>query len=647
MDLLHKCTGYVAFGGFFALCLRLVFALVSQSPGHIAFLLILFIITVAWFSGQKTIWLILALVICIPLISGFQRIGYYRQLPILDFIFAVIFITWLPKRVLLRKQTLAFSSSVNWLLDSFALLVIISLFIVYIPFPIDLLHYRLLQIPVLYQALPLYGVEVAQIWLQGIFLCRILILELDMNTWPKSLTASYLQTIVIIPFALFQVFLNIPKLNFAKVGSVGLFSPFNDIHSFGSYIVLLFFMFFIPACECSKRAKWLNVAFSAICISLIILSWSRTTWLVTMVCGFFYFVISLSNRNKVFIIVGTLSAIVVINLYPSLFIQSNSHYLKRFCGMFYLKTWPLDNRVKYRFVMAERAVRIIQDNPLSGNGIGSFYRTSADYREPDEPQFIKKNENSHNYYLQIASELGIPALILFFCIILYMYSCGFSTISITLFFAPQVKGLLYGISAYLLTMLSSHPLIFSSQQLMFWFVVSIIFCSFNIVKKPVKAEGRVVSPKIIIIMIMVVGIFGNIFKMNNLEAPNQYGYYLPGTKGNNAMYWTMQKTLHKVRVDGNILSFSVYVPPQIIPVQLTVKIDGQLLDKVKFTKPGKRTFSYHLPNEVGDDLEFETYTDRTFTPFKVGMRADLRNFGIRISDTIFLGEKPSTRSGSK
>ena len=123
--------------------------------------------------------------------------------------------------------------------------------------------------------------------------------------------------------------------------------------------------------------------------------------------------------------------------------------------------------------------------------------------------------------------------------------------------------------------------------------------------------------------------------MNHMEPANKYGYYVSEMQGCEEMRWTMQKTLRKIHANGNVLSFLINAPPQIIPAQFIVKINGQILDKVNLTEAGKKALSYDLPDAVGSDLLVETYVDKAFTPFKAGMGADFRNIGVGISNFNF------------
>ena len=85
-----------------------------------------------------------------------------------------------------------------------------------------------------------------------------------------------------------------------------------------------------------------------------------------------------------------------------------------------------------------------------------------------------RHKRDHNYYLQLGADLGIPALLLFLGIIFYAYRAGLEILRQKDESGYVIKGLIFGLSAYLITMLTSHPLLLSNQQFLFWFVIAAI-----------------------------------------------------------------------------------------------------------------------------------------------------------------------------
>ncbi len=69
-----------------------------------------------------------------------------------------------------------------------------------------------------------------------------------------------------------------------------------------------------------------------------------------------------------------------------------------------------------RWLLVKAGVAMISDHPIKGVGIGQFKPASVLY----EPMLSKPGV-AHNTYLEMAAEMGLPALLLFLGIILYTY----------------------------------------------------------------------------------------------------------------------------------------------------------------------------------------------------------------------------------
>ena len=81
-------------------------------------------------------------------------------------------------------------------------------------------------------------------------------------------------------------------------------------------------------------------------------------------------------------------------------------------------------------------------------------------------------KNAHNYFIQFASDVGIPTLFLLLVVILLAFRQAFKMHPNTGDENSLRKGLMVGVGGYLLTCLLGHPLLLSNQQLLFWFAVA-------------------------------------------------------------------------------------------------------------------------------------------------------------------------------
>ena len=156
-----------------------------------------------------------------------------------------------------------------------------------------------------------------------------------------------------------------------------------------------------------------------------------------------------------------------------------------------LKSYKKDINVESRIFVCKRALHIIRTYPITGSGVGTFYRISPFYDEETCPykKWPEGRENAHNYYAQFCADLGIPAFLLFLGVIVGAYRKGFRRLSLyeESGLKNLLKGLMFGLSAYLITMVGGHPLVLSSQQFLFWFAIAVISINYQSVT---SAKGR-------------------------------------------------------------------------------------------------------------------------------------------------------------
>lgn len=114
----------------------------------------------------------------------------------------------------------------------------------------------------------------------------------------------------------------------------------------------------------------------------------------------------------------------------------------------------------------ETSERMIAARPLVGVGIGQYYRQSSLFMTPQLAWFYG-SENAHNYFLQIAAELGVPGLVLFgglFVAALWRTARAAARQPRD----PRLVGVGCGVVAFLGTAFVSHPFLVDEVALPFW-----------------------------------------------------------------------------------------------------------------------------------------------------------------------------------
>jgi hypothetical protein len=111
------------------------------------------------------------------------------------------------------------------------------------------------------------------------------------------------------------------------------------------------------------------------------------------------------------------------------------------------------------------SARMIAARPLAGLGIGQYYSSSPLFLSP-ELALSYGVENAHNFYLQMAAELGIPGLLLFLVWIGAGMAAPIKAIGRSL--DARLIGASAGALALLGTCLTGHPLLVHEVAFPFW-----------------------------------------------------------------------------------------------------------------------------------------------------------------------------------
>jgi hypothetical protein len=138
--------------------------------------------------------------------------------------------------------------------------------------------------------------------------------------------------------------------------------------------------------------------------------------------------------------------------------------------------------LSYRINTGKAAVALIAAHPAVGVGLGNFSDMSG------------VGDNAHNNFLQIAAELGLPALALF----LVASASALRTTWASAHESWPAWGLSLGLVAYLVTCLTGHPLLVAGAAYPFWIALGLA-ASFGF---PAPAGGALKRVAIAVIVIV-------------------------------------------------------------------------------------------------------------------------------------------------
>ena len=217
-------------------------------------------------------------------------------------------------------------------------------------------------------------------------------------------------------FCFLQYTLNIPE----PLWGVGFFLPLEDISSFGSFLAVTFtylcWSLTLPHRWTFATRTIIGTLLSALSVCAV-LSFSRATWLTITLSAIALAFYHLSRRGVLILTFALLCALGMFQLRGISYLLESNAYLSRFSAL--VRIEDVLSKDGGRTHLYFKAARMIAERPLTGHGVGSFYRSSMRYRgggvsDPykDQPEF------AHNSLLQLTAELGIPAAALSLLLIL-------------------------------------------------------------------------------------------------------------------------------------------------------------------------------------------------------------------------------------
>ena len=146
----------------------------------------------------------------------------------------------------------------------------------------------------------------------------------------------------------------------------------------------------------------------------------------------------------------------------------------------------LSRGTSYRLQFNETSLRMIADRPVIGVGIGQYASQSALFLSP-ELAWEYGFENAHNYFLQVAAELGLPGFALF----AGLFIAGLWRAARAMMTSPEdarLAGVVCGTAAWLGTALVSHPFLVDEVALPFWVQFGLLLgLSAAVLRAPITA----------------------------------------------------------------------------------------------------------------------------------------------------------------
>jgi hypothetical protein len=263
--------------------------------------------------------------------------------------------------------------------------------------------------------------------------------------------------------------------------------------------------------------------------------------------------------------------------------------------------------------LAVAAFRMIAENPVTGIGLGEFYRRSGEYASPALLELFPPaiHENAHNNYLQIAAELGILGLAAF----MWVLATAFVNYRSQQQAADIVDIALAGGSiAFLLTCLGGHPLLSPEIAFVCWLMIG---CLSLIDGSPSPAPYRRAARRIALVLVVAAAVSLPVRLLAARRAVDLEHVGIGVSAWQTAEDGTRFRWADSsatVFVPGNAAGFKLRLAadtPEPIPVEL--RLDGRIADTVMVGAHGWREVSVVLPRRSSGAafrrLELRALTD--------------------------------------
>ncbi len=162
---------------------------------------------------------------------------------------------------------------------------------------------------------------------------------------------------------------------------------------------------------------WLLTPYFLIGLKVLISTFSRGAYLAIAVGGLMagYF------RGKSFLLFWGVMALTLLLVFPNLFPQAIRDRLDIGKEPTVVTTGPekLDKSSEHRVILWRAGGKMILESPILGKGFKGFQKLKSEYTDQDVHE-----SDPHNTYIYVASQMGLPALILFLLILAHSFHLG-------------------------------------------------------------------------------------------------------------------------------------------------------------------------------------------------------------------------------
>ncbi|MBI4341889.1 MAG: O-antigen ligase family protein [Candidatus Omnitrophica bacterium] len=328
-------------------------------------------------------------------------------------------------------------------------------------------------------------------WLTPVF-CYFLTLWVvrEKRTWKAVVILIMVTVSMIGAMATWDYFNSDQSLSLEKsrIGSIAQ-NP-NTLAAFFNYYMFLLLSFFLT--YAGQHRTWLLLIPFALCFRGIMVTFSRGGYL-----GFMLGTLGTTFFKNAFLFMMTVGFFVTVTLNPALLPKGIQYRMgmtiERSNDPAVIDEGPgtLESSAATRVEIWKGAVEMIKDHPWWGVGYGAFPAHIGFYTEGRVAGM-----DAHNSYLLIASEMGIPTLVVFLIILLVAgwYTFWFYRRTPDQFFKATALGFLGGLSALLIVNFFGSRIDSQEVSSYLWILIGLIMRGI-LMEQVVIREAKVVRAK--------------------------------------------------------------------------------------------------------------------------------------------------------
>jgi O-antigen ligase len=418
-----------------------------------------------------------------------------------------------------------------------------------------------------------------------------------------------------------------------------MFSMFDNPNLFAGYLILIFPLVIFNAINKPPLKSMPLSIFAMFSIVSLILSRSKNSWIAFTILLVFmgiFFLISYLRVYKSSVKIYNWKWICIVAICFAIIFGSLSIYLKKGKILELLSedlNWhiPIEQKLDVRLPLWKHSIRMVEDFPLWGVGIGEFNFALQKYSSI----FIPYKEaifTPHNYFLQIAVELGLIGLYAFLWILITIFTKGLEIAKGRQNF-PKV-GIWFGIIGFIFTFFGDCYLWNIEMELMFWLMIGLLFVdkTGNMdVPTPMRPHEKKLM--IIISVFVILTIPFQIYQRSQFSflPEKTVGLYKEVFKEEGKEYrWGEKVVLIPLEKKGNLVHIPIKLGNPDIkekPVKAKIFINRKIIDHLDFKDNDWHMLQYPIQDIQGAEISLKIEVSRTWNPYLMGVRHETRDLG--------------------